>query len=398
MTPRAAGALIAAISAMAEDWPQFRGPHGDGRSLEDFRAPLRPLWSTAIPGTGHSSPVVHGGRIFLTAFEPETSLLGRVAGKRGRLWVLAFDLDGGWLVWRREVAAPEIENTTGGNGPASPTPATDGSRVYAWFGSYGVAAFSMEGEPAWRVAIGPFPHHMGSGSSPVLSNGRLLLNVETDGPSHRYSIAAADGRVIWRVRRRTRQAAYATPVPWNGRVVVAGHESVTAYDAADGRELWTAPGLSTYVVPTPAAGNGLLYATSSGPGGNAVLALRPDGGLAWSSTRGAAYVASPVVEGTYLYTINRNCVMSSLDARDGRLSWQERLGTGGECDASPVAAGGQIHAVTGSGEIWSMEAGAAFRRVAVHAVGDAVKASPAIARGVMVVRSRTRLHAFAGRR
>lgn len=222
--------LTCAVSALAvcsaEDWPQFRGPRGDGSSSESFARPLRQAWKVKLPGPGHSSPIVWGDRIFLTAFEAETSTLRRLAGREGRLLVLALNRVNGHVERQREVQAEAIEKTTNVNKPASPTPATDGARVYAYFGSFGLAAFSMDGKPAWERKIGPFPHHMGFGSSPVLSGADILLSVESDGPSFLYSIDASSGRVKWKAPRKTRQAAYTTPVTWDRTVAVAGHESV----------------------------------------------------------------------------------------------------------------------------------------------------------------------------
>lgn len=354
--PIAVIAILSVAAGRGENWPQFRGPRGDGTSWEQFAGRLRLLWKAELAGPGHSSPIVWGDRIFLTAFEKEPSVLRRLAGYSGRLLVLGLDRSDGRIEWRREVKAESIEKTTSVNRPASPTPATDGARVFAYFGSYGLAAFALDGTPAWEVKIGPFPHHMGSGSSPIIAGDRIILNVETDGPSFLYVIDSADGRVVWRVPRKTRQAGYATPVVWNRTVVVAGHESVMAYRVEDGSDRWTAAGLSTYVVPTPVAGGGLLYATSSGPGGNVVLALRPNGEIAWRGRRGGAYVASPVFTRDRVFTANQNCVVSCLDAREGRMIWQQRLPTQGSCYASPILTSSLLYIATDAGELFVVEA------------------------------------------
>ncbi len=353
-------ALAFAAVGAAENWPQFRGPSADGTSTESFSGPLRLSWKAKLPGPGHSSPVVWGDRIFLTAFEPETSTLRRLAGTEGRLLVLGLNRKDGRVEWQREVRADSIGKTTNVNKPASPTPATDGSRVYAFFGSFGLAAFTMDGKPGWETRIGPFPHHMGAGSSPIFAGDRIILNAETDGPSFLYSIDKSNGRVAWRVPRKTRQAGYSTPVVWDRTIVVAGHESVMAYSLHDGHDLWSASGLSTYVVPMPIVAGGLLFATSNGPGGNTVLALRQTGEQAWQASRGGAYVASPVHAANRLFTVNQNCVVSCLDARDGRLAWQQRLPTQGECFASPVVASTALFVATTAGELFWLEAGGRF--------------------------------------
>ena len=389
-------AMLAASVAVcgAENWPQFRGPRGDGTSSETFPAPKRKQWKVKLPGPGHSSPIVWGDRIFLTAFEPETSTLRRLAGIQGRLLVMCLNRKNGRTEWQREVRAGEIEKTTSVNKPASPTPVTDGTRVYAYFGSFGIAAFTMDGRPVWETKLGPYPHHMGSGSSPVLDGGSLILNAESDGPSYLYAIAASDGHVEWRVPRKTRQAAYSTAVVQGETIAVAGHGSVMAYARRDGRGLWTASGLSTYVVPTLVFAGELWFATSNGPGGNVVMALRPGGEVAWRAARGGAYIASPAHVGGRLFTVNQNCVVTAIDARAGRVEWQQRLETQGECYASPVAAENVIHIATTAGELFSLVAGGSFDLRGKWGGFGRMMASPAISGGVMYVRSDSHLHAL----
>jgi outer membrane protein assembly factor BamB len=377
-------ALMAVAICAAENWPQFRGPRGDGTSSESFSGPLRQHWKVQLPGPGHSSPVVWGDRIFLTAFERETSILRRLAGTQGRLLVLCLNRKGGRLEWQREVPADDIEKTTSVNKPASPTPATDGTRVYTYFGSVGLAAFNMDGKPAWTRKIGPFPHHMGTGSSPILAGDRIILNVEGDGPSFLYSIDKSTGRVAWRVPRKTRQAAYSTPVLWDRTIAVAGYQSVMAYSLYDGHHLWTASGLADYVVPTPIVAAGLLLATTD----RAVLALRHTGEIAWQGSRGGAYVASPIHAAGKMITVNQNCVVSTLDAQNGRVLSQQRLPTTGECFASPVAASAAIYAATTAGELFTL---GTLQKLELH---DRIMASPAIANGVMYVRSDSHLYAL----
>ena len=387
-------ALAVVGTVAAENWPQFRGPRADGTSTESFSGPLRLRWKAKLPGPGHSSPVVWNDRIFLTAFQPETSTLRRLAGTEGRLLVLGVNRHDGRVDWQREVRADSIEKTTNVNRPASPTPATDGSRVVAFFGSFGLVALTMDGQPAWEAKMGPFPNHMGSGSSPVLAGDRIILKAETDGPSFLYSIDKHNGRVVWRVPRKTRQAAYATPVVWDRTIAVGGYESVMAYSLDDGHDLWTKTGLSTYVVPTPVVAGGLLFATSNGPGGNVVLALRQTGEQAWQASRGGAYVASPAHAANRLFTVNQNCVVSCLDARDGRLAWRQRLPTQGECFASPVAASATLFIATTAGELFSLEASDRFLLRGKLELHERLMASPAISNGVMYLRSDSHLFAL----
>jgi outer membrane protein assembly factor BamB len=198
---------------------------------------------------------------------------------------------------------------------------------------------------------------------------------------------------LWRTPRKTTTAGYASPVVWRGNIVIAGSERLTAYDLSDGRERWTLEGLSTYVVPTPVSDGALLYATSSGPGGSVVLAIKPNGQVAWRANKGSAYVASPVMHGTRLYTVNRNCAVSCIDAH-GALLWSARLGARGDCYASPVVAGGLLHIVASSGEVYSLEAGRDFAVRNTFDLGENTIASPAVSQGLLFVRSDQHLFAL----
>jgi outer membrane protein assembly factor BamB len=391
----AVGLALIIFSISAEDWPQFRGPRQDGTSRDQAGLHWKLLWKSQLPGPGHSSPIVWGDLVVVTAFEPETSVMRRLMGREGRLLVAALERNTGRLVWQQEVATAAIEKTTSINKPATPTPATDGRRIFTYFGSFGLASFLMNGTPDWHLRIGRYPHHMGSASSPVVSGNVVLLNVETDGPSFLYSIERSSGRVLWQVPRRTRQAGYATPVVWNGMVVIAGSQSVTAYNFETGNTLWDITELSTYVVPTPVIGDGLLYATASGPGGNVVAAVRQTGDVVWRSSRGAAYVASPVYFGGRLCTVNNNCVVSCLDGRNGALLWQQRISSHSACYASPIAVSDQLIIISESGELFVLDAKTSFRLRVQEQLHERILASPAISNGMLFVRSDKSLTAFA---
>lgn len=388
-------AITAAGAAAAEPWPQFRGPRRDGTSTAQLSDRWRRMWKAALPGSGHSSPSVWGPQVFVTSFEPETQVWRRLAGYRGRLFVSALDAATGRVAWRQEVPVEAIEKTTALNSPATPTPATDGARVYAYFGSFGLTAFTAGGRAAWQRKIGPYPHHMGAGSSPVLADdGTLYLNAETDGPSALYAVSTETGAVRWRSNRRTRQAGYASASLWGDLIVVAGHQSVTAYQRKDGREAWTVPGLSEYVVPTAVASSDLVFATSSGPGGSAVLALRADGAIEWRASRGAAYIASPVLAAGRLVTVNSNCIVSALEPKSGRLLRQSRLNGLTECYASPVTTPGRIHIAGTSGKLISIDADTFEVKQEIE-TGDPMIASPAVADGVAYLRGAGSISAYA---
>jgi hypothetical protein len=388
-------ALACLVIGQAENWPGFRGPRGDGTSTETVGGGWRLLWKTPLPGPGHSSPIVWNDRIFVTAFEPERSFWGLLMGQRGRLLVLCLDKTTGKLRWQREVRAEQIERTTSVNQPASPTPVTDGKSLFVYFGSFGLLAFDFEGTRLWEHKLGPFRHHMGVGSSPVLLEDRVLLNVETDGPAFLLAVATGSGETIWEVPRKVRQAGYSSPFVWKQQIILAGHRSLKAYGADNGRELWTTGGLSDYVVPTPVADDDFLYVTSSGPGGSIVMAVREDGSVAWRSSRGAAYVASPLHVSGLIFTINHGAIVSCLAAANGEMIWQERLEEAGNYYASPVAAGGLLYFVSESGQVSVIAAESEYRLVSTRVLGERVLASPAISEGSLFLRSDQHLFAFA---
>ncbi len=275
--------------------------------------------------------------------------------------------------------------------PATPTPATDGSRVFVYFGSYGVVAFDWNGQRLWDVRLGPFLNHMGSASSPIISGDMLLLNCETDGPDFLLALDKQTGKTRWKTPRKQRQAGYSSPVVSDGRIFVSGHETIKAYDLASGRELWAINGMTTYVVPTPVVAKDLMYATSSGPGGSALLALRRDGSIAWRADRAASYVASPVVVGEWLFTVKDNGVMSCVRATTGEVTWQERLPERGTYFASPVAADDHIYVLNDEGTTVVIGARPRFGVLSVNRLAERCWASPAISNGRIFVRSDSNL-------
>jgi len=402
--------VAAAASLPAEDWPQFRGAH-QGLSLETG-LPLRwsgssgLAWKTPLPGPGHSSPVVSGERIFLTAFEPQGAVSNIIWWRSGRLLVLCLDRQTGRILWQREVPAKRIEELHSTNAPASPTPVTDGQRVYVHFGSFGLVAFDLEGRKLWEKPLGPFPNDWGSASSPILYGKLLLLNCDTDGEDFLLAVDKATGRTVWRTSRPDATRAWPTPMIWSAdgadQIVVSGSGRVKAYDPKDGRELWTVEGLTTWVTPTPVAAHGLLFVASNGPGGNVVMAIRPGGRgnvtathVAWRYDGSAPYNSSPVVVGDHLYTVKNGGVMTCFDARGGAVVWQGRLTARGNYYASLIAGDGRVYALSEDGEASVVEAGKTFRILATNALGERTMATPAVSGGRLFIRSDASLFAVA---
>lgn len=392
-----AALFCAAAVVSAENWPGFRGPRGDGTSLEtglplQWSATESIAWRAKLAGEGHSSPVVWDQRVFVTSFEEDPSTLRKLisVGRHGKLIVQCLDRDTGRELWRHGVVPDSIEGSANGNSPATPTPVTDGERLYVYFGSFGLFALNTAtGKLIWEAKLGPYPHHMGTAASPVLAGSRaVVVNVETDGPDFLLALDRSTGRELWRTPRRQKQAGYATAAVWNDRAIVAGHQTVKAYLLEDGRLVWEKGGMSTYVVPTPVIAGPVAIVTSSGPGGGSLLALRSDGSTAWSAERAASYVASPVIAGQLVFTIKDTGVMSAVDLATGALVWQQRLPEPGRYFASPVSVGGRIYATNEHGVTVVVAASNKFEVLAVNRLEPArTWASPAVSAGHLFLRA-----------
>ena len=256
-------AVPAAESAPLQDWPQFRGPNAAGIA-ENANPPIHfgpdtnLLWKVAVPA-GRSSPIVSGDRIFLTAFESN------------QLVTLAYDRRTGHELWKRAAPAEKIENCHGFSSPAASTPCTDGQRVFAYFGSFGVLAYDFDGTEVWRRPFERLPIQYGTASSPILADGRLVL--QRDGDSTNAQVIAmepATGRTIWEASRPLAGASYSTPMVWRHdgmrELIVQGRGRVSSYDLDRGQLQWWVKGWGFTAVTTPVAGDGMLLAGGSGLG------------------------------------------------------------------------------------------------------------------------------------
>jgi len=254
------------LSAVAGDWPQFRGPRG-GQAVGEAPLPVEigpdrgVRWRTALP-PGHSSPVVIGEKIFLTAVRDqehlETVCLERATGK---------------ILWRVEAPHQQLEQIHGIGSYAQPTPAADETRVVVLFGSCGLFCYDHAGQLLWHQPMGPFNDEFGAASSPILAGDRVLVAQDHDTGSFVAAYDAQTGRLLWRTDRSAFSRSYATPVVWEQggvrQVVVAGMLKLVAYDFSSGQPLWSLGGLSRVVCMTPVVGdNGWLYAAGWSAGGD----------------------------------------------------------------------------------------------------------------------------------
>ena len=254
-------AFAGAVSAATPQWPQFRGPNGSGIA-DDARPPIHfgadsnLLWKTAVP-PGVSAPVVWGDRVFLTALASN------------QLVTLAYDARTGRELWRRVAPAEKIEKCHEFSSPAASTPCTDGKRVYAYFGSFGLLAYDFDGKEVWRRPFARLPIMYGTASSPMLAGGKLIL--QRDGDSTNSQVVAlepATGKTIWEAARPLSGGCHSTPMVWQHdgleELMVQGRGRLTAYDLAEGKPRWWVRGWGFTAVTTPVAGDGMLFAGGSG--------------------------------------------------------------------------------------------------------------------------------------
>lgn len=441
-------ALPAAVRADAGmEWPQFRGPGGTGVSSSasppaSFRPDRTTRWRTPLP-PGNSSPIVSGERIFVTAV------------REARLETLCFDLRDGSLVWRREIAPNLVPAPAGGSArawglrnpddhgrPATPTPVTDGRRLFVYFGAFGIVAYDLSGTELWRRPLTP-PDPEAT-ASPICVGDRLILVCDREGDSFIEALDPADGHRLWRTERagfmRSRSTPFHRSAAGRGEIVVNGSWWLTGYDAASGLENWRLPGMARIGTGSPAAAGDLVFVAGSAAGddynpdafpgkpvesvfgtsldlpglpgnpsesiprpGEGVFAIRlkagdtaPEPALAWKSTRGVPYAASPLVYRERLYTVKSGGFVSAYDPGTGRVLFQnERLAGSGDQYASPVAADGRIYLVSQSGRIVVLDAAPVPPTVLDESdLEEPVLATPALAGGSLVVRTARALHGF----
>lgn len=385
-------------TAGGADWPQFRGPGGQGLS-DEKGLPLTwseqqgVRWKAPVPGLGWSSPVVADGRVWLT-----TSTGDRTASLR----LLAFDVETG-----RPLVDVEVFRLRGAqllnpkNSLASPTPIVDGDRIYVHFGAEGTAALSTAGVVLWKTKLSHETQH-GNGGSPVLYRDLLIVNCDGFDDAYVVALDVRTGKPRWKTsRRRPWSQAYSTPIVVSVHdrdvLVSVGAYRASGYDPASGEELWRVSyGEGFSNVPRPVAGHGLVFLTT-GFQQPAVMAVRFGGSgdvtkthVAWTLSRGAPLTPSPVLVGEELYFVSDTGVASCVEARTGRPLWQQRLN--GNFSASPVAADGRVYFQSEEGETTVVAAGPEFRRLAVNALDGAMLASLAVSDGAIFIRTGTHLY------
>jgi outer membrane protein assembly factor BamB len=385
--------------APGQDWPEFRGPTGQGHSVEtdlplDWSESRNVVWKTPVPGRGWSSPVVAGGQVWVTTATEERGAAS--------LRALAFDSETG-----REVVNVEVFRIGGArltnfkNSHASPTPIIDGDRVYVHFGAFGTAALTTEGAIVWKTRF-PYQSQHGNGGSPALHGNLLIISCDGNDTAFVIALDKETGKTRWKTPRRFPvDQAYSTPliirVGDRDQVISVGAYRAAAYDLQSGKEVWLVrygDGFSN--VPRPVAAHNLVY-IATGFQQPSLLAVRPDGTgdvtnthVAWALQRGAPLTPSPLIVGDELYMVTDFGIASCVDAKTGQIQWQQRLG--GNYSASPVFADGRIYFQSEEGLTTVIAPGRTFQKLATSQLDGAMLASMAVSRGSIFIRTDTHLY------
>ena len=399
-------ATLLCNAAAADDWPQFRGPTGDGHS-DASNVPIRwsstenVKWKTAIPGSGWSSPILKSGRAYLTtATEDDKSA-------SISLRAVCIDTGNGHIVWNVEVFRPSRSNAEQlhtKNSLASSTAVVEGDRLYVHFGHMGTAALDLQGNIVWRQDDVTYRPVHGNGGSPALVDDVIVFSC--DAASDPF-VAARDkttGEVRWRTPRNTaarQKFSFSTPLVielgGHRQIISAGSGFVGAYEPKSGREIWRVDYDQGYsVVPRPVFAHDLLF-VSTGYNRARLLAIDPeaargnatDDHVVWSHDRGAPLTPSMLVDGDELYFISDKGIASCLDARTGRVHWSERLP--GAFSASPVFAEARIYFQNEEGVGYVVRASQEFGLLATNDLAERSLASPAVADGAIYLRTESHL-------
>jgi len=393
------------LAARAENWLEFRGPTGQGhyagKNLPiDWSTTKNVAWKQAIPGKGWSSPIVLDGHIYLTSAVPiEMS-------KDQSLKAICLDAAKGTLLWQTEVfrqdgvKAPRIHKK---NSHASPSPLTDGKRLYVHFGHQGTACLEIDGKIVWRTLEHRYAPVHGNGGTPILVENRLIFS--GDGSDKQFVVAlnTADGKVLWKTDRKCeafKKFSFGTPlaitVKGKLQIISPASDAVMAYDPADGTELWRAKYDGYSVIPRPVYGHGMIF-LSTGYDSPNVLAIRVDGSgdvtdshIAWTVSKGAPHAPSLLLVGNELYMVSDRGLASCLDARTGKAHWQERVPGG--YSASPFYADGKIYLQSEEGVTTVLRAGTKFEVLARSDLKERTFASYAAADGAIFLRTESQLY------
>jgi outer membrane protein assembly factor BamB len=456
--------LSIVVRAAEPDWPQFRGPDlnpvGLSKALPDHWSKTENVeWAANIPGRGWSSPIVTGGKVFLTTAvtegkskspqigttystdyerelragglskeEAEAKLIERDIEMPNEVmlhyWVYCLDLKTGAVDWKHELY--------GGHPPGgrhrkasftSETPVTDGKAVYIYIGNLGLWAFDLKGKILWtaKVELNLMYGDVGSGASPALAGDQLIILSDNEQNQFIASYDKRSGKPLWRTGRDVKvdyiKSGWSTPFVWRNalrtEIVAVGPGVAISYDL-EGKELWRLSGIYMIAIPTPFAYDGWLYVDGGSkgpmfavkPGASGDISLKKDSPersnefVAWSDPKGGTYSPTPVVYEGGLYVLNEVGILTRFDPKTGAQSYKRRLasdGAAGAFTSSPWAYNGKIFCLDEEGKTYVVKAGATFEVLQVNSQDEMALATPAIVGDRLLLRTETRLYSIRGR-
>ena len=402
--------IISSLTAtgLAANWPQWRGPDGSGISNEkNLPAAWTPTtnikWKAAIPGRGHSSPIVWGNRVFVTTAVEGDVVPGAKAVKhmndgkeflhpdsigadrKHQFKVIALNRESGKVVW--EAVAWEgtpYDNRHRKSSYAASTPATDGKMVYAFFGTEGLYAYDFNGKLAWKAQLGNLGTvGMGTGTSPILFDNLVIVQCDEDNGEGSFIVALdkKTGKEAWRTPRKV-QVSWSTPLlvktATRSELITSGTETVISYDPATGKELWRHKGVESNAIPSPVANSDMVFLVAGFPakvamaiklGGNGDLTGTPN--VPWKYAKGTAYVPSPILYGDYLYLTTDRGILTCIDAKTGEVKYEGgRIPIPATFTASPVAFEGKILMTSEDGDTFMVKAGPKHEILGTNSIGE----------------------------
>jgi outer membrane protein assembly factor BamB len=465
--PKLSGSLAvllcssSAARAAEPDWPQFRGPDRNpvalNRALLDRWSRTENVeWVANVPGRGWSSPIVTGGKVFVTAAvtegkskvpqigttysndyhaelrrqglsekEAEAKLYERDIELREEVtlhyWVYCIDLKSGAVVWKHELYAGRPPGGRHRKASfTSETPLTDGQAVYVYVGNLGLWAFDLKGKLLWREELAAYPTYgeCGTGASPALAGNQIIILNDNEKEPFLASHDKRTGKRLWRTDRNVgnhvRKTSWSTPFVWrNARrteIVAVGPGIALSYDL-EGKELWRLSGMSSIAIPAPFAYDGWLYVNGGSkgtmfavkPGASGDISLKSDAGersnqfVAWSDPKGGTYLPTPVAYDGGVYVLNEVGILTRFDAKTGQQTYKSRLasdGGSGAFTSSPWAYNGRIFCLDEEGTTYVVKAGATFEVLGINSLDEMTLASPAIAGDRLLLRTETRLYSI----
>lgn len=429
--------LSFAVTAMAQNWPGFRGTNASGVAgglnlpLEwDATTGKNILWKTPVPGLAHASPVVWGDRVFIaTAVSSDPNAVFR-HGLYGDVepspdvskhsWrVYALDRKTGKILWERSAheGTPRTKRHPKSS-QASSTPATDGKHVAVFFGSEGLYVYDYDGKLLWKKDLGVLnagwffdpDYEWGMASSPVIYKDLVIIQADIQRNSFLAAYRLKDGAQAWSVSR-DEIPGWSTPVIHEGKarteLITNSVKAIRGHDPVSGKQLWQLTGNSEITVTVPVIHDDLIFVANGYPPIQPIYAIRPGAKgditlkdntetnefIVWSKKRGGPYMPSPLALDSILYICSNNGILTTYRTKTGERIYQQRISPkGGAYSASPVAADGKLYFASEDGEVNVVTTGEKFQLVATNPMGEVLMATPALTPGMLVIRGRS--HVF----